>query len=195
MCRGIQRLGPLLALGPARACADASDRLRIVDGTLVPVRDRKVGASSRNYRFSTNVQVIMDAEPRLVVTAARPVPGNTDDAKASQDSGLAAQCEGVTVLGDGAYINTSLIVPHRKRPEQPLLKGEEEDNALHRKVRARIERTFSPYGTTRSSATAGNTADSLHHAVQAAARMHNLALTAWPHRPEHRFSLRDQGLL
>ncbi|MFC8996004.1 transposase family protein, partial [Streptomyces rochei] len=44
VCRVIQRLGPLLALEPARACADATDRLWIVDGTLVPVRDRKVGA-------------------------------------------------------------------------------------------------------------------------------------------------------
>src|SRR5690606_36968951 len=67
VCRVIQRLGPMLALEPARACADATDRLWIVDGTLVPVRDRKVGASSRNYRFSANVQVIVDAETRLVV--------------------------------------------------------------------------------------------------------------------------------
>lgn len=63
MCRVIQRLGPLLALEPARTPADAADRLWIVDGTLVPVRDRTVGASSRNYRFSANVQVIVDAVP------------------------------------------------------------------------------------------------------------------------------------
>ncbi len=142
-CRVIQRLGPLLAIEPARASQDAVERLWIVDGTLVPVRDRKVGVSSRNYRFSANVQVIMDAETRLVVAAARPVPGNTADAKAWRDSGLAAHCEGVTVLGDGAYINTGLIVPHRKRPGRPLLKAEEEDNAQHRKVRARVEHTFS----------------------------------------------------
>ncbi|MFD6189412.1 transposase [Streptomyces sp. NPDC060275] len=79
------------------------------------VRDRKVGASSPNYRFSANMQVIVDAESRLVVAAARPAPGNTADAKAWRDSGLAAHREGATVLGDGAYINTGLIVPHRKR--------------------------------------------------------------------------------
>jgi hypothetical protein len=82
VCRVIQRLGPLLSLEPARAPADAAERLWIVDGTLVPVRDRRVGASSRNYRFSANVQVIVDAETRLVVATARPVPGNTADAKA-----------------------------------------------------------------------------------------------------------------
>ncbi|MFD5259069.1 transposase family protein [Streptomyces bobili] len=102
VCRGIQGLGPLLALEPTRTSQDAVERLWIVDGTLVPVRDRKVGAPSRNYRLSANVQVIMDAETRLVVATARPVPGNTADAKAWRDSGLAEYCEGVTVLGDGA---------------------------------------------------------------------------------------------
>jgi hypothetical protein len=62
VCRVIQRLRPLLALEPApRPVADV-DRLRIVDGTLIPVRDRSVGALSRNYRFSANVQVIIDAD-------------------------------------------------------------------------------------------------------------------------------------
>ncbi|MET9418296.1 transposase family protein, partial [Streptomyces klenkii] len=58
VCWVIQRLRPLLALEPASRPADAADRLWIVDGTLVPVRDRQVGASSRNYRFPANVQVI-----------------------------------------------------------------------------------------------------------------------------------------
>ena len=78
-------------------------RLWIVDGTLVPVRDRKVGASSRNYRFSANVQAIVYAENRLAVAAARPVPGNTTDAKAWRNSGPAQHCEGATVLGDGLH--------------------------------------------------------------------------------------------
>jgi hypothetical protein len=42
------------------------------------------------------------------------------------------------VLG-GAYLNSGLIVPPRKRPGRPLLEGEEEDYAEHRKVRARVE--------------------------------------------------------
>nr|WP_270891962.1 transposase [Streptomyces sp. DHE17-7] len=107
----------MLALEPARACADATDRLWIVDGTLVPVRDRKVGASSRNYRFSANVQVIVDAETRLVVATARPVPGNTADAKAWRDSAWRTHARR-TVLATGAYkINTGLIVPTANAPE------------------------------------------------------------------------------
>lgn len=80
VCRVIQRLRPLVALGPVTRPVDAADRLWIVDGTLVPDRDREVGASSRTYRSSTNVQVIIDANTRLVVVIARPAPGNKADA-------------------------------------------------------------------------------------------------------------------
>lgn len=67
----IQRPRPLLAIEPtSRPVADA-ERLWIVDGTLVPVRDRTVTASSRHYRFSANVQVVIDADSRLVIASAR----------------------------------------------------------------------------------------------------------------------------
>lgn len=65
VCRVIQRLGPLLALELAARPAEAVERLWIADGTLIPVRDRTVAASSKNYRFSANVQVIIDADTRL----------------------------------------------------------------------------------------------------------------------------------
>ncbi|MFJ4428961.1 transposase family protein [Streptomyces bobili] len=148
----------------------------IVGGTLVPLHERGVGASSRNYRFSANVQVIVDAETRLVVAAARPVPANTADARAWRNSGLAEHCHGVTVLGDGAYINTTLIVPHRERPGRALLKGEEEDNAAHRKVRARVEHVFSRMKNCKILGDCRQRCDGLHHAVQAVTRKHNLAL-------------------
>ncbi|MER7112486.1 transposase family protein, partial [Streptomyces sp. NPDC000229] len=178
VCRVIQRLRPLLAIELATRSADVVERLWIVDGTLIPVRGRTVGASSRNYRFSASVQVIIDADTKLVIAAARPVPGTTADAKAWRDSGLAEQGEGATVLGDGAYINTGLVVPHRKRPGRTLLAGEEEDNAEHRRVRARVEHAFARmkhYKILRDCRQRGN---GLHHAVQAVAHMHNPALAA-----------------
>lgn len=61
----------LPALEPVRAPQDAVERLWIVDGTLIPVRDRKVGPSWRNYRFSANAQGIVDADTRQGVPAAR----------------------------------------------------------------------------------------------------------------------------
>ncbi|CAM5300903.1 DDE Tnp4 domain-containing protein OS=Streptomyces griseomycini OX=66895 GN=FHS37_006476 PE=4 SV=1 [Streptomyces griseomycini] len=149
-----------------------------MDGTLVPVRDRKIGTPSRDYRFSANVRVVVDAETRLVTAAARPVPGTTADAEAWRNSGLAAHCEGATALGDGARTTTGLIVPHRERPGRPLPKGEEEDTAQHRKVRARVEHTFSRMKNYKILRHCRQRADGLHHAVQAVARMHDLALAA-----------------
>ncbi|QWA26582.1 transposase [Streptomyces sp. JCM17656] len=178
VCRVIQKLGPLLALEPVARPADAADRLWIVDGTLVPVRDRQVGASSRNYRFSANVQVIVDADTRLVIAAARPVPGTTADAHAWRASGLAQHCQGVTVLGDGAYLNCQMVVPHRKRPRRPLLPGEEADNAAHRKVRARVEHVIGRMKNYKILRDCRQRGDGLHHAVQAVAHMHNLALAS-----------------
>ncbi len=46
------------------------------------------------------------------------------------------------MIADGAYLGTGLIVPHRRRAGRPLLRGQEEDNAEHRRVHARVEHTF-----------------------------------------------------
>ncbi|MFJ4910188.1 zinc-binding dehydrogenase [Streptomyces sp. NPDC093249] len=54
--------------------------------------------------MSANVQVIIDADIKLVIVPARPMPGNTADAKAWWESGLALHREGVTGLADGACI-------------------------------------------------------------------------------------------
>ncbi|WP_193783438.1 hypothetical protein [Streptomyces sp. E5N91] len=93
-----------------RPLAPPFDRLWIVRGTLVPVRATpRVGASSRNYRFSAKVQVSEDAGARLAITATRWVSGGTADGKARRDSRLAPLRAGVTALGDRAGINTGLV--------------------------------------------------------------------------------------
>jgi hypothetical protein len=87
--------------------------LWIVDGTLVPVRDRTAGASSRNYRFSANVQVIIGADTRLVVAAARPAPGNRADAHTERDEDEAAADQG-HAEGEGEHLRrktTCLTLP------------------------------------------------------------------------------------
>lgn len=94
--------------------------------------------SSRNYRFSADAQVIVDAATQLVIAAARPVPGTRGHAP-WRASGLSRHCQGVTFLGDGACLNCGMAVPHRKRPRWALLQAEEDDNAERRKVRAPVE--------------------------------------------------------
>ncbi|MEU4548285.1 transposase family protein [Nonomuraea dietziae] len=135
---------------------------------------RPVGASSRTYRLSANVQVIIDADTRLVVATGRPAPGNKADAHLWRASDLAAHCEGVSVLADGAYLNTGLIVPHRRRTGRPLLRAQEEDNAGHRRIRARVEHVIARMKNDKILRDCRQKGTSLHHAV---AHMHNLAMS------------------
>lgn len=58
--------------------------------------------------FGVTVLIIVDTETRLVMAAARTVPGTTADAKAWRDSGPAEHCGGAAVLGDGVCIDSGL---------------------------------------------------------------------------------------
>ncbi len=77
--RIINHLGPSLALQPRKRFRKGT--VLIVDGTLVPTRDHTVAEQSKNYRYSTNHQVVIDADTRLVVAVGRPVAGNRNDCK------------------------------------------------------------------------------------------------------------------
>lgn len=108
----------------------------IVDGTLVPTRDHTIAEQSENYTYSTNHQVVVDADSRLNVAVGRPVPGNRNDCKSWELSEAKGTTGGTTVIADGGYRGTGLIIPHRRdtgRPELPSWKGEH--SASHRKVR------------------------------------------------------------
>ncbi len=104
--RVIDHLGPLLALWPRQRFA--KDAVLIVDGTLVPTRDHKVAERSKNYRYSTNHQVVIDADSRLVVAVGRPLPGNRHDSRAWAESGAKAAVGNTTTIADGGYPGTGL---------------------------------------------------------------------------------------
>lgn len=171
MCRVIQRLGPLPALAPVSRPCDAADRLWIVDGTLVPVRDRRVGSSSRNYRFSANVQVIIDADTRLVIATAPPVPGTTQGwPRTARPSPSRAT----------APTSTARWWCRTTNAPTGLLPGEEADTAAHRKVRARVEHVSGRMKNYKILRDCRQRGDGLHHAVQAVALMHSPALAPRP---------------
>jgi hypothetical protein len=81
--RIIDRLGPSLAPAWRRY---GPDTVLIVDGTLVPTRDHAVAVQSKNYRYSANMQVMIDAATRLVVAVGQPQPGSRNDCTAYGDS-------------------------------------------------------------------------------------------------------------
>jgi hypothetical protein len=139
--RIIDQLGPLLALQPRRRFA--KDAVFIVDGILVPTRDHTIAGQSKNYRYSTNHQVVIHADTQLVVAVGTPLPGNRNDSKAFSESGIDHATRTATVIADGGYRGTRAVIPHRrKKKDKPLVAWKETHNASHRHVRARIEHTF-----------------------------------------------------
>jgi hypothetical protein len=175
--RIVDHLGPALALQPRRRFR--TDTVLIVDGTLVPTRDRAVAASSKNYRYSTNHQVVIDADTRLVVAVGKPPPGNRNDCRAWEESG-AKTAVGTTpaVIADGGYRGTGLTIPHYRRHKgEELPSWKEEHNASHRKVRARVEHTFARLKSWKILRDCRLRGHGVHHAMLGIARLYNLTLT------------------
>lgn len=174
--RVIDSLGPLLALAPVRK--RRVDQVAIAGGTLVPTRDRRMAAPSKNYRYSTNLQVAIDADSRLVIATSGPRPGNRNDTTVYRESGIAAKLAGRTVMADGGYRgNHEVIMPYRKHSaDQDLPPWQEDLNATHRRIRARIEHALAGMKTwkilrdyRRAAATLADTASGIAH-------LRNLAL-------------------
>ncbi|MFI7097080.1 transposase [Streptomyces lydicus] len=172
--RIINRLAPLIALRPRRRFRKGT--VLIVDGTLA-TRDHAVAEQAKNHRYSTNHQVVIDADTRLVVAVGQPVPGNRNDCRAWELSGAKDAVGSTTVIADGGYRGTGLVIPHRRDPGQAELPAwKEEHNRSHRKVRARVEHTFARMKSWKILRDCRLKRDSVHHAMLGIARLHNLAL-------------------
>lgn len=173
--RVIDDLGPRLALHPRRRFA--KDAVLIVDGTLVPTRDHKVAEQSKNYRYSTNHQVVIDADTRLVVVVGRPLPGNRNDCLAWAESGAKAAVGNTMTIADGGYPGTGLVMPHRRRKEEDLPDWKQAHNKSHKQVRARVEHAFARMKAWKILRDCRLKGDGVHTAMLGIARLHNLAIT------------------
>ncbi|QIP82734.1 transposase [Streptomyces sp. Tu 2975] len=171
--RIIDHLGPRLALQPRKRFA--KNTVLIVDGTL-PTRDHTVAEQSKNYRYSTNHQVVIDADTRLVVVVGRPLAGNRNDCKAWEESGAKAAVGKTMTIADGGYPGTGLVMPHRRRKGEDLPDWKEAHNKFHKQVRARVEHVFARMKTWKILRDCRLKGDGVHHAMLGIARMHNLAL-------------------
>lgn len=127
------RLGALLTL-----TVDADRRWSwIVDGTLVPTRDHRVAAKSKNYRWSCNAQLLVRRRDLHVVAVSAGGPGNRNDPVHYRGTEIEAMCrEHGRVLADGGYRG----VPHLVLPRF-LANRIVRDRAWrrHRRRRARVE--------------------------------------------------------
>ncbi|MER5838831.1 transposase [Streptomyces prasinus] len=173
--RVINHLGPLLALQPRKRFA--KDTVLIVDGTLLPARGHAVAERSKNYRYSANHQVVIDADTRLVVVVGRPLARNRNDCRAWEESGAKAALGNTLTIADGGYPGTGLVIPHRReRGQSELPDWKEEHNKSHRQVRARVEHVFARMKTWKILRDCRLKGDGVRHAMLGIARMHNLAL-------------------
>jgi hypothetical protein len=111
--RVIDTVGPLLALAPVRR--RPTDQVVIVDSTLIPTLDHRLAAPSKNYRYSTNLQVATDANTRLFIALGDPQPGNRNDTIVYRNSGINDKLAGRAVMADGGYRgDREVIMPYRK---------------------------------------------------------------------------------
>ena len=151
----------------------------IVDGTLVPTHDRTVSASAKNYRYSANMQVVIDANTRLTVAVGRPTPGNRNDCRAFRDSGVDRQCAGAQVMADGGYQgNPQVIMPYRRSGDgSDLPAWKAELNTVHKRVRARVEHALAHMKCWNILRNCRRKGDGVWYATRAVALMRNLAMT------------------
>lgn len=137
-------------------------------------------SSRRTSRYSTNHQVVIDADTRLVVVIGQPLPGNRNDCKAREMSGAKAAVGRTTVIADGGYRGTGLVIPHRHAKGQTELPAwKEEHNTSHRRVRARVEHACARMKGWKILRDCRLKGDGVHHAMLGVARLHNLALAGY----------------
>lgn len=67
----------------------------------MPIRDHRLATPSKNYRYSANVQIAIDADTRLVVATGDAYPGNRNDCTVYRDSGIEQELAGCPVMADG----------------------------------------------------------------------------------------------
>ncbi|GLW14525.1 hypothetical protein Stsp01_12680 [Streptomyces sp. NBRC 13847] len=173
--RTINQLGPLLALVPRRRFA--KDAVLIVDGTLVPTRDQAIAEQSKNYRYSTNHQVVIE----------RRHPARRDGR--ADATGQPQRLPGLAGIGSQGGRRKDhddrrrRLSGHRPCHAAPPPQGEElpdwkqEHNRSHKQVRARVEHTFARMKTWKILRDCRLKGDGVHHAMLGIARLHNLALS------------------
>jgi hypothetical protein len=173
--RVLDTLGPLLALAPVRR--RPREQVAIVDGTLIPTRDHRLAARSTNYRYSTNLQVAIDATTRLVIAVGDPQPGNRNDTVVYRSSGMKDRLAGRVSRADGGYRgHPEVIIPYRRPSDGELPAWQQAYNANHRRIWARAEHALArlkTYQILRDYRRAGR---SLAVTASGIAHLHNLAL-------------------
>lgn len=149
-------------------------RVWIVDGTLIPTRDHRVAARSKNYRYSCNIQLLARHHDRRVIAVAGGGPGNRNDVIHYRGSAVESLCrEHPRVLADGGYrgipeLSTPRFAHNRIVRDRRWRR--------HCRRRARVEHVFARMKDWRALRDYRRRAATLVSAVRAVAFFYNLKL-------------------
>lgn len=109
----------------------------VVDGTLIPTRDHRRAARSKNYRWSCNAQIVIRRRDLRIIATTAGGPGNRNDPVHYRGSSIETLCQQQgRVLADGGYRGVPVLVTPAFRGRRIL-----RDRAWrrHRRRRARVE--------------------------------------------------------
>ncbi|CAL9651741.1 IS5 family transposase IS112 [Streptomyces sp. enrichment culture] len=107
----------------------------------MPTRDHTIAEQSKNHRYSTNHQMVIDTDTRQAA-AGRPLPGNRNDCQAWNQSGTEAAADDTTTITDSSHASTRPATPHHRRTGEELLDWQQAHNKSRKQVRARVEHAF-----------------------------------------------------
>ena len=147
----------------------------VVDGTLVPTRDHHAAAKSKNYRWSSNAQLVVRRADLRVVAIAAGGSGNRNDVIHYRGSNVEAACRRHRrVLADGGYRGIpELITPIFRKNR--ILKNHAWRR--HRKRRARVEHAIARLKDWRVLRDHRRRGTHVSTTIRAVAFLHNLRIT------------------
>lgn len=146
----------------------------VLDGTLIPTRDHRYAAKSKNYRWSCNAQLLVRRRDLTIVATVAGGPGNRNDPVHYRGSILEPLCKRHRrVLADGGYRGVPELCTPRFRKRRIV-----RDRAwrLHRKRRARVEHAIARLKNWRVLRDHRRRGCHLDATVRAVATLHNLQI-------------------
>jgi hypothetical protein len=167
------RLASLAGLGERSQRRDHRESW-VLDGTLVPTRDHRRAAKSKNYRWSCNAQLVVRRRDLRVVATVAGGPGNRNDPMHYRGTLIESLCkQHGRVLADGGYRGVRELVTPVFRNNRIV-----RDRAwrLHRRRRARVEHAIARLKNWRVLRDHRRRGRHLNDTLAAVAYLHNLKL-------------------
>jgi len=146
----------------------------VIDGTLIPTRDHRSAARSKNYRYSCNAQVLIRRRDRRVIAVHAGGAGHRNDPVRYRGSVVADLCRHHgRVLADGGSRGVRELVTPRFRGRSMV-----RDRAWrrHRRRRARVEHVLARLKDWRALRDHRRRGRHVPDTVAAVAVLHNLRL-------------------